>query len=451
MSDDSIGSNSAKPTSSSADAVPAQPSKTMEGASTWIAPANTPSPHDGSISGDRDTNANVNDSVSFNFLASGPQPPALDLRLAVASRVADPSLRQAVEANVRLQTQRETAAFTDGQRQAKSQAKALIDQGGDLSSIPAKLLLQIDVPGRQALLDYATAHGNPVTDPVIYYGLKNHALDDPAGFQTVDLTNHMAKLNAADFRDLQQLQKTLKSSQPPADLPLQQAYKANTDRLLQQLGLPTGLDTEPTTDKYGQQQAIQLRQAADLHLAANEFATGRKMTLAEHRTMLREIAFQQVLPATPSVPLPAAVAGGSSALDAAPALLPEGVATAGGIGAGEEAVAGAAAMGLGPLALLTAAILAATTTRTAGRALDEYQAPVKNDPSRSGSVVQPQVLQRATPKDEEEDADCEDERRACTKLCLDALTNPKMKNIYSNHFLKCFKGCVPARCGGNPI
>jgi hypothetical protein len=422
----------------------------MEGASTSVARADTPSPRDGSNSGDRDTNANVNDSVSFNFLASGPQPPALDLRLAEANRIADPSLRQAVEANVRLQTQRETAAFTDWQRQAKSQAKALIDQGGDLSSIPAKLLLQIDVPGRQALLDYATAHGNPATDPVIYYGLKNHALDDPAGFQTVDLTNHMAKLTAADFRDLQQLQATLKNGRPPADLPLQQAYKANTDRLLQQLGLPTGLDTAPTTDKYGQQQAIRLRQAADLHLVANEFATGRKLTLAEHRNMLREVAFQQVMPATPSVPPTAAVAGGLSAPDAAQALLPEGVATAGGIGAGEEVAAGAATLGLGPFALLTAAILAATTTRTAGRALDEYQAPVKNDPSRPGSVVQPQVLERATPKDEEEDADCVDARLDCRKFCRRMRGDSDAPKVYGGSFEACMRGCLPARCGGNP-
>jgi hypothetical protein len=51
--------------------------------------------------------------------------------------IADPHLRQHVEANVRLQTQ----------RQAKAQAKQVIDQGGDLSTIPAKLMLQIDTPG----------------------------------------------------------------------------------------------------------------------------------------------------------------------------------------------------------------------------------------------------------------------------------------------------------------
>jgi hypothetical protein len=108
--------------------------------------------------------------------------------------IADPHLRQQVEANVRLGTHRQVTAFTDGQRQAKAQAKQVIDQGGDLSTIPAKLMLQIDTPGRQALRDYVLAHGNPATDPVTYCGLKNQALGDPAAFQAVDLGNHMATI-----------------------------------------------------------------------------------------------------------------------------------------------------------------------------------------------------------------------------------------------------------------
>ena len=232
-------------------------------------------------------------------MANGPQPPALEPRLAAVANIADPHLRQHVEANVRLQTQRQIAAFTDAQRQAKAQAKQVIDQGGDLSTIPAKLMLQIDTPGRRALQDYAVAHGNPATDPATYYGLKNQALDDPAGFQAVDIANHMARLKPSDYADLQQLQTSLKNNQPPADLPLQQAYKANTDRMLQGMGLPTNV-TMPDDDTAGseaadpqaQQQALQFRQSADLQLAANQAATGRQLTPAEHRNLLSEVSSQ---------------------------------------------------------------------------------------------------------------------------------------------------------------
>jgi hypothetical protein len=161
-------------------------------------------------------------------------------------------------------------------------------------------MLQIDTPGRQALRDYVLAHGNPATDPVTYYGLKNQALDDPAAFQAIDLGNHMSRLKPVDYAELQQLQISLKNNQPPADLPLLQAYKANTDRALQGMGLPTnvtmpGDDTtgSDTSDPQALQQALQFRQSADLQLAATKVATGRQLTPAEHRNMLAEASAQQ--------------------------------------------------------------------------------------------------------------------------------------------------------------
>jgi hypothetical protein len=241
--------------------------------------------------------APVSNPATFDPMANGPQPPALEPRLAAVANIADPHLRRHVEANVRLQTQRQIAAFTDAQRQAKAQAKQVIDQGGDLSSIPAKLMLQIDIPGRQALQDYAVAQGQPATDLVSYYGLKNQALDDPAGFQSVDIANHMARLKPSDYAELQQLQTNLRNGQPPADLPLQQAYKANTDRLLQQLGLPTGTAGSPDVandNMAAASQAALLRQAIDQHVAATEIATGRKLTPAEHRDMSADVSYQSV-------------------------------------------------------------------------------------------------------------------------------------------------------------
>jgi len=146
---------------------------------------------------------------SFDPWAGGPQPPDLLPRLAEVAKITDPVLRQQVEANVRLRTQREVTAFTDQQREAKAQAKAIVDQGGDLGNVPAKLLLQMDVPGRQALHDYVVAGASPANDLVTYYHLRNQALDDPSSFQTVDIANHMAKLDAGDYRELLQLQMAL--------------------------------------------------------------------------------------------------------------------------------------------------------------------------------------------------------------------------------------------------
>jgi len=225
--------------------------------------------------------------------AAAPRPPELAPRLTAAAEIDDPALRPLVEANIRLQTQRETQAFTQQQRDLKAQAKALIDQGGDLASIPAKLLLAIDAGGRQALHDYVAAHGNPRTDAQTYYGLKDQALGDPASFAARDLSDHMAQLDAAHYAELQHLQASLAHGQPPADFVLQQVYKGNTDRLLTQLGLESDHH-----DAEAARRGLQLRQSVDQRLAAHRITTGRPATPAEHQQILDQAALDQLFSAT---------------------------------------------------------------------------------------------------------------------------------------------------------
>ncbi|HTI44837.1 MAG TPA: hypothetical protein VL462_00565 [Candidatus Nitrosotalea sp.] len=281
----------------------------------------------------------------FAATAEAPQPPDLAARIAAVQQIADPHLRQATEANIRLRTQREIGAFTDQQRSAKSQAKAIIDQGGDLGTIPAKLILAIDKDGRQALYNYALAHGSPRTDPVTYYDLKNQALDDPTGFQSVDLGNHMAELDARDYGDLTKLQNDLRNGQLPADFPLQQVYKAQTDRLLQQLGLPSGhpdndaaadsttatqeTETQGTATsgnvaaaRLAQERAARLRQDIDRQISAHQIATNQKQTPAQFQDYLNGILSRQLgtQNATPAA-LPGSVAaniGNAAAIQALP-------------------------------------------------------------------------------------------------------------------------------------
>jgi hypothetical protein len=47
--------------------------------------------------------------------------------------------------------------------------------------------------------------------------------------------------------------------------------------------------------------------------------------------------------------------------------------------------------------------------------------------------------------------DCENEIRACTRLCRSAATDPDMPNIWGGAFGRCMRGCVSARCGGNKV
>jgi len=428
----------ANPTTSGADEsaaedqTPAAPTLAVPSTSSMPAASTTASPAAG---------AERVQEFSFDPWVNGPQPPDLQPRLAEVEKITDPVLRQQVEANVRLRTQREISAFTDQQREAKAQAKAIIDQGGDLGNIPAKLLLQIDVPGRRALQDYAVAHGDPRTDPVIYYRLKNQSLDDPAAFQALDLADYMAQLDSKDYGELQQLQANLKSGQAPSDLSLQQVYKANTDRLLQQLDLASANDNLEK-DSEREQQAALIRKAVDLHVAATEAATGKKMTPVDHDALLQQAAAPNVLTLRSSKAVPAAMAG---AIAPAIGLGGAGEVLGGGAGlAGEGALATA-----GPLALLVAGILAVTAKSTAGRALDEYQAPTTSRSPGSSSAVPVPILERRTPRSKKKEAECDEERAACARRCAEAETDPDMREIYYTGFGKCMKGCLSVECGGN--
>jgi len=78
-------------------------------------------------------------------------------------------------------------------------------------------------------------------------------------------------------------------------LPLQQAYKANTDHLLQQLGLPIAADNNGQTPamsapQEAQDRAARFRQQVDLYAAADEIASGRRLTIDQHRALLEQIA-----------------------------------------------------------------------------------------------------------------------------------------------------------------
>jgi RHS repeat-associated protein len=46
---------------------------------------------------------------------------------------------------------------------------------------------------------------------------------------------------------------------------------------------------------------------------------------------------------------------------------------------------------------------------------------------------------------------CAAERQRCSALCSDARYDPDMRNIWGGSFRRCMNGCIPARCGGNPV
>jgi len=176
----------------------------------------------------------------------------------------------------------------------KAQAKQILDQGGDLGAIPYDTLAGMDQAGRTALTAYAKAGGRVASDPVVFYRLQNQALDDPQAFLDADLHDHLGNLDAKDFAALSQLQDKLRKNEDDPQLSLLRSYKANTDRVLAQLGLPVGASSDTAeSDSGALQRAATFRRQVETDLSAYEAATGRKATPAEQQKIVDQAAINQ--------------------------------------------------------------------------------------------------------------------------------------------------------------
>ncbi|TXH34405.1 MAG: M23 family metallopeptidase [Rhodospirillaceae bacterium] len=204
--------------------------------------------------------------------ATEPSPPDAEARLAMAEKIANPQLRLAVSDRIASQNIRDQQTYLTQQRQLKSQAKDILDRGGSFTDIPYQMLIGIDAKGKAALSAYAKAGGKVKTDPVVYYGLKNLALDDPQAFLDVDLNDHLGEIDAKDLATLDQLQQSLRSGHHDPQLDLERVYKDNIDRTLR------GLDLSATD-------IAKLYHQIDRDLAGYQAATGRKATPAEQQQL----------------------------------------------------------------------------------------------------------------------------------------------------------------------
>ncbi|MDY0884900.1 hypothetical protein ACFPL7_05725 [Dongia soli] len=217
-------------------------------------------------------------------------------------------------ANVALATQREKQTYLANQRQLKTQAKDILDRGGSITSIPYQTYIGIDPKGREAIDGYAKAGGRITTDPATFYRLRDEALDHPQSFLDTDLNDYIHLVDGKDMSKLSALQATLKDKGPndPA-FSLQRSYKANTDRVLQQLGLTADSNSQHETalagrtaesksmsegtviksaddDDLQMKIVVAFRRNVDIALSAHEAATGRQATPPEQQQIVNQTA-----------------------------------------------------------------------------------------------------------------------------------------------------------------
>ncbi|CAE6817416.1 hypothetical protein R69927_03455 [Paraburkholderia domus] len=73
------------------------------------------------------------------------------------------------------------------------------------------------------------------------------------------------------------------------------------------------------------------------------------------------------------------------------------------------------------------------------------------DPSDSGSEPKLSTTPRSILAATKCADSCASEKAACRTLCSSARYDPDMRNIWGGSMRRCMMGCVPARCGGNPV
>ncbi len=175
----------------------------------------------------------------------------------------------------------------------------MLDAGKGYSDIPYDVLNGMDRAGRDALVAYARAGGKVTTDPVAFYRLQDLALDHPQAFLDADLNDHIDKLDGQDLARLTALQATLREK-GPADpqFSLQRVNGQSTDMMLNLLGLPIRLTGAAKADSPAgnsdlDRQAAAFKRDIDQRAAAQEAATGRKITPEEYQKLLVEMVVEQ--------------------------------------------------------------------------------------------------------------------------------------------------------------
>lgn len=205
--------------------------------------------------------------------------------------IADPELRDAVEQRIEHEASIQEKQQRDQQEATAKNAYDAVDRTHSVDSIPPATWLGLTGGSRSALREYADrlAKGTPVeTDPVKYYGLMTQAGETPDTFLKVNLLEYKTALDTADFKQLTDLQLSIRKGDREAAQRTLAPFDVNNELVndaLTQYGIdPKAKDTTP----QGKANA-QLRQMLRDSITSFETLTGKKANDQEIQGQLDKI------------------------------------------------------------------------------------------------------------------------------------------------------------------
>jgi hypothetical protein len=206
----------------------------------------------------------------------------------------DPKRRQATQALVEHNLAITDRAAGEQQRADSQQAYNIVEQTGRFDAIPAPLLTRLEGSTRSALRNYAIekAKGVPVqTDPPTYYALMTQAGTDPATFLKQNVLDYRGKLDNADFKQLTDLQLTIRNGDRTKTDAALAGFRTNT-QIIDDTLTQWGMDPKAAPDTDTGKAIAQLRRTLDQRIEAATAGTGKKATNVEIQTTLDNILKQ---------------------------------------------------------------------------------------------------------------------------------------------------------------
>lgn len=207
--------------------------------------------------------------------------------------IKDPELRDAADTRLEHALAIKEKADRDQAEGTLTAAYNTVDRARNVDAIPPAVWNSLPGPQRSALREYTDrlVRGVPTeTDPVAYYGAIGRAGDDPTGFSKENLLVLKAKLSEADFKQLADLQLSIRNGDRKKADEQTAPFRTN-DEVIKSSLAQYGVDTSAKQTPQNRQAVGELYSLVDRGVTALLAAgkPGQKATNADVQSVVDKI------------------------------------------------------------------------------------------------------------------------------------------------------------------
>lgn len=208
-----------------------------------------------------------------------------------AKKIADPDVQDEVLRRIEHEQAVKRNVDQDIDEQRMMNAANVVDKTRDLAKIPPAEWEAMSLPQKSGLRSYLkqiTEGVDVETDFRHYYGLMQQAADDPMTFARVNLVNSIHKLGKTEFKQLADLQLSIRNADRNKTSTLLDGFMTNT-QIVNDALLSAGLDPTPAPDSVNVDAVVNIRRQVDQQVQALQTRTGKKATNEDVQGIVDEL------------------------------------------------------------------------------------------------------------------------------------------------------------------